>query len=73
MVTVNDYAALSADVYNGSGAPTGWTLLPTPSNLPPINDPSFYAAAYQNTATGEVVISYRGSNDWGDWTGGNLS
>ena len=59
MATVNDYAALSANVYTNSGAPNGWTRLAPPATFIESN-PSFYAAAYKNAVTGEIVVAYRG-------------
>jgi len=64
MATVDQYAALSADVYRSTGAPDGWTRLPLD---PPPTETGFYGAAYQNAA-GEIVIAFRGmqSADRGD-------
>ncbi len=64
MATVDQYAALSADVYQSTGAPDGWTRLPLD---PPLTETGFYGAAYQNAA-GEIVIAFRGTQptDRGD-------
>ncbi len=56
MVTTDQYAALSADVYHDSGAPDGWTRLPLEGRN---TETGFYGAAYQNAA-GDVVIAFRG-------------
>ena len=62
MATVNEYAALSANAYNNSGAPAGWNRIQS-------SDPSttgFSAAAYQRINSdgthGEIVVAYRGMN-----------
>ncbi|MBI2529453.1 MAG: DUF2974 domain-containing protein, partial [Candidatus Rokubacteria bacterium] len=64
MVTVDQYAALSADVYRDAGAPDGWTRLLLD---PPRTETGFYGAAYQNAA-GDIVIAFRGTqpSDRGD-------
>ena len=66
MVTTNQYAELSDNVYNDSGVPFGWAKLNVPGGINP--NSGFYASAYQNTATGEIVIAIRGTqlNDAGD-------
>jgi len=60
MVTTTEYAQLSASVYDAGGAGNtnaNWIRV-NPSSLAD----GFYAATFQNTATGEVVIAYRGTN-----------
>lgn len=62
MVTTTEYAQLSAATYESEGAGNinaNWIRL---ENAPPAS-PGFSAATFQNTATGEVVIAYRGTND----------
>ena len=78
MATVFDYAALSTLVYNDVRGvdnrltvPKGWTEILSDSNL------GFSAAAYRNTATGEIVIAYKGTdtlvkNAAVDWFAGNI-
>lgn len=56
MVTVDQYAALSANVYQDAGAPDGWTRLELAARP---TETGFYAAAYQNAA-GDIVIAFRG-------------
>ncbi len=60
MATTTEYAQLSASVYDAGGAGN------TNANWIRVNYSSladgFYAATFQNTATGEVVIAYRGTN-----------
>ncbi|MEM6453754.1 MAG: hypothetical protein AAF772_01535, partial [Acidobacteriota bacterium] len=74
---ITDRAALSADVYNDSGAPEGWTRL-NDAGLPPElegltwNDEGpggsgFNAALYQSD-TGEVTLVFEGSGDAADWS-----
>jgi hypothetical protein len=65
MATKEDYAALSAFVYNNVrgpinnlSTPTGWTLLTTSDT----NLTGFTASAFRNTATGEIVIAYKGTD-----------
>lgn len=70
MATKEDYAALSAIVYNNvrpdanklTTLPPNWEPLPPP--LGSSNDAStgFTAAAYRNTVTKEIVISYKGTD-----------
>lgn len=56
MVTTKDYADLSGDVYNGSGAPPGWTRVGVFTDV----TRGFYGAVYQN-ADGELVAAIRGT------------
>ena len=61
MPTQTDYLNLSQAVYTTGGAtpvaPSGWTLLQS-ETLPS----GMQAAAFQNTITHEIVISYEGTN-----------
>lgn len=66
-LNVKTYAALAGDVYNDSGAPEGWKRLEMPAGLTANSDNGFYAAAYQNNETGEIVVAYRGSQEVVDW------
>jgi len=63
------YGVLSVAAYGENVAPLGWELL-----LPALNDSNtgFSARAFRNVLTGEVVVSYRGSDDRKDWTGSNV-
>ena len=69
MVRNAEYAKLTLEVYRGT-APQGWENLGV--KLPPTaGDSGFYAAAYRNMATGEIVIAFRGTelpDDLGDLT-----
>lgn len=59
-----------ADAGYGQGlAPIGWEIIKTISNL----DSGFAATAFRNNDTGEIVISYRGTDDLTDLTGSDLS
>jgi Protein of unknown function (DUF2974) len=70
MITKETYALLALEVYaagredNKPIIPTQWVkILPQP-----LGTFGFAYAVYQNTATNEIVISYRGTdNDFGDW------
>ena len=69
MITKQTYALLALNVYQAStkntvDLPSAWIRIPQPSGTD-----GFAYAVYQNTATKEVVISFRGTdNDFGDWT-----
>jgi len=66
MASTQELAKLSMEVYRGT-APEGWVNLGI--DLPPgASDSGFYAAAYQNLTTGEIVIAFRGTefSDSGD-------
>src|SRR5262245_26536339 len=54
MVTTSDLANLSANVYQNSGAPTGWTRVVDFSR-----PDGFYGAVYQNSQ-GDTVAAIRG-------------
>ena len=61
MATTTEYAQLSASVYDAGGAgntSANWIRL---ENAPP-GTGGFFAATFQNTATGEIVIAYRGTD-----------
>ena len=71
MASLYDYAALSALVYNfgndrgnlnrlSTPVLAGWTQLEIPSANNSLT--GFAAAAYQNTATREIVIAYKGTD-----------
>ena len=68
MITQQTYALLALTVYQTSvkntlDLPPNWTQIPQP----PGTD-GFAYAVYRNTATNEIVISFRGTdNDLGDW------
>ncbi len=64
MASVQDYAKLSMAVYKDNGLPQGWGILE-----PDSESSGFYAIAYRNLTSGEVVIAYRGTeflSDAGD-------
>lgn len=67
MASTEDLAKLSLEVYDGT-VPYGWNRLTDSRDFPEITAPGFYAAVYQNIATGEIVIAYRGTtvSDSGD-------
>src|SRR5437773_335311 len=77
MATLNDYAALAAIVYNNERGnrgttnnlplPTEWEQLRAANGFPAQasyddNFFSFTAGAYVNAATGEIVVSYKGTD-----------
>ena len=61
MASTEDLAMLSMEVYknNATTMPYGWTFLDEPTAAQKAT--GLYAIAYQNTATGEIVIAYRGT------------
>ena len=71
MASLNELSILSSIVYNPDGEPTaekplppGWTVLSTSG----VDAPGYFGVAYRNDATGEIVISNRGSQaDISDW------
>ena len=65
MVTRQEYTKLSMEAY-GNSAPAGWRIIERPDST--LTQSGFYAAAYQNVSTGEIVIAFRGTEftDTGD-------
>jgi Ca2+-binding RTX toxin-like protein len=63
MPSDREYADLSAAVY-GTTAPPGWSQLTSLAK-----NGGFYAAAFRNDVTGEVVVAFRGTEyfDSADW------
>src|SRR3989454_385377 len=72
MATVYEASVLASTSYGGSRpgpVPPGWKLLQTNDGKPLLRvdaKSGFEAAAYRNETTGEIVVSYVGTNDWGD-------
>src|SRR2546422_4191927 len=72
MATVYDASVLASTSYWGSSpgpVPAGWKLLQTNDGKPllRVNAKSgFEAVAYRNEVTGEIAVSYVGTNDWRD-------
>lgn len=64
MIRTNDYAKLSANAYDGSFIPRGYTLVDQSFNT----ESGFAAFAYRHVETGEIVIAIRGTEltDVGD-------
>lgn len=60
MASTEDLAKLSLEVYD-AGVPYGWSRLTESGDFPDIVAAGFYAAAYQNTVTQEIVIAYEGT------------
>jgi len=60
---------LSREVYvdGGGNPPAGWRPILRSPGVDGCNVNGFYAVAYQNDQTKEVVIAYRGSDDAADW------
>ncbi len=74
MTTDIQTAALLANfaelAYRPNGTPpAGWALIP---NIGTAAAGSFAAYAYRNTTTGQIVISYTGTNGAGDLTGADI-
>src|SRR3989441_2444177 len=69
MATVYETAVLASTAYEGprpGPVPPGWKLLPTNDGKPLTRvdaKSGFEAAAYRNEVTGEIVVSYVGTND----------
>lgn len=66
MVSQVEYAILSKHVYrkvDGPPLPAGWESISSRSNP----DTGFYAEAYRNAVTGEVVVALRGSENFPDF------
>ncbi|MGH7963691.1 MAG: lipase family protein, partial [Candidatus Binatia bacterium] len=69
-MTLNDYAALSARVYNDARDPVnrnprppGWEEIAYTSDLTnSLFTGGFTAGAYKNSETGEIVIAYKGTD-----------
>src|SRR2546428_2422270 len=72
MATVYEASVLASTSYGGSRpgpVPAGWKLLQTNDGKPLTRvdaKSGFEAAAYRNEMTGEIVVSYVGTNDWRD-------
>lgn len=67
-VILEKYAIAANASYSNQPVPLGMEFL---AASPP-STTGFAATAFRDTATGQVVISVRGSNDLNDWTGSNL-
>ena len=71
MTTLNaaQLGAFSQFVYTNTATaavawiPEGFTRVP----VDPVTDNGFYASAFLNRRTGQLVIAFRGSNDLSDW------
>lgn len=59
------YATLSDAAYGRGAVPLGWEVIHTS----PPSETGFAAIAVRNNATGEIVIAFRGTDDWKDVTG----
>ena len=72
MATVYETLVLASTSYGGlrpGPVAPGWKLLQTNDGKPLLRvdaKSGFEAAAYRNETTGEIVVSYVGTNDWGD-------
>lgn len=68
MPTIGDYLNLSNAIYTDLSdpivAPPGWSLMTDANGLAMIDitGNGMYAAAFKNNTTGEIVISYQGTN-----------
>ena len=58
MASNSELAQLSSAAYQDAGTPVGWARLDIP---PPQNTVGYYGVAFQNNATGEIVIANRGT------------
>lgn len=63
------YANLADAGYGQGFAPIGWEIIKTASN----SLSGFAATAFRNNDTGEIVVSYRGTDDLKDMTASDLS
>src|SRR5437660_10356091 len=72
MATVYETLVLASTSYGGlrpGPVAPGWKLLQTNDGKPLLRvdaKSGFEAAACRNETTGEIVVSYVGTNDWGD-------
>lgn len=65
-VQVSMYAALSRAAYQGEAVPLGWSIIKTESL-----SSGFAATAFKNES-GEIVVAYRGTDEFKDLTGPDL-
>src|SRR5438876_1162547 len=72
MATVYETSVLASTSYGGSSpgpVPAGWKLLQTNDGKPLLRvsaKSGFEAVAYRSEVTGEIAVSYVGTNDWRD-------
>lgn len=69
MATHEEMAAFSGYVYQDDTVPSlpdGWVKVDIPGGSKP--ETGFFAEAYRNQETGEVVVSFRGTDDLKDFT-----
>ena len=69
MASTQDLAILSGDAYNDRAVNQtcgNWVVIKSSKGDGPVDINGFSATLYQNASTGELVISYAGTNDgWG--------
>jgi hypothetical protein len=66
------YANLSNAAYSRGTVPIGWSILTTSDQVLPNVNNGFSAIALRNEATGEIVVSYRGTDGVRDLTGSDF-
>src|SRR5438552_15574964 len=75
MATVYETLVLASTSYGGSSpgpVPAGWKLLQTNDGKPLLRvsaKSGFEAVAYRSEVTGEIAVSYVGTNGWRDVLG----
>lgn len=60
------YGLLSNAAYKNGAVPPGWSIVDTSAESMGPSDKGFAAVTFKNQSTGEIVISYRGTDEFGD-------
>lgn len=60
------YGLLSNAAYKNGAVPPGWSIVDTSAQSMGPSDKGFAAVTFKNQSTGEIVIAYRGTDEFGD-------
>ncbi|MDD5242091.1 MAG: DUF2974 domain-containing protein, partial [Sulfuricella sp.] len=60
------YGLLSNAAYKNGTVPPGWSIVDTSAQLMGTSSTGFAAVTFKNQSTGEIVIAYRGTDEFGD-------
>ncbi len=60
------YGLLSNAAYKNGAVPPGWSIVDTSAQSMGTSPTGFAAVTFKNQSTGEIVIAYRGTDEFGD-------
>lgn len=60
------YGLLSNAAYKNGAVPPGWSIVDTSAQSMGTSETGFAAVTFKNQSTGEIVIAYRGTDEFGD-------